>query len=291
MSAENVALIGADPETFVNTSVKDNRGRHIRYEAIPAFGLFGGGKEEPKNMDGLTDGFKYLEDNAALEFNIPPVATSKEFVDAIDTAKSWMTTNLLEPKGMHFSESNLLVLTPKYQADPRALEVGCMPDHDAYADGQQRDPFNAAKLGDTRYAGGHIHLAYNCKVVPQYVAARFLDLYLTLPFLEYDRQQSRRQTYGMAGLFRPKDYGIEYRTMSNWWLWYGPGTLQAVAENALKFARNSYDARYLGLLSEAFVGMPWGDVKKAIDSEDRYAAEALIDLADRNYSLGIRSRR
>lgn len=289
--SENVALIGADPEVFLSGATLDRRGRALAYEPVPAFGKFGGNKDKPIKMQGLDEGYMYLEDNAALEFNIPPQKTSKEFATAIYTAKDWMVLNLLEKQNLMYSESNVLELAPKYQQDPRAKEVGCMADHDAYLnDGAKRDPFNADTLGNNRYAGGHIHLAYNVGVVPAYVGARFLDLFLGLPWLTYDRQGARRGVYGKAGLFRPKSYGVEYRTMSNWWLWNGDGCVTQIAESALTFARRSYEPEFLSKLSEAFVGIPWHDVQQAINSEDAMLGEQLIELADRTYGLGIRQR-
>ncbi len=291
--SENVALIGADPEVFVNSLVTDARGRAVRWEPIPAFGLFGGNKEKPVQMEGLEAGYMYLEDNAALEFNIPPQETSGGFVDAIQAAKSWMQRNLLDERKLTYSEQSVMELAPKYQRDPRGQEVGCLADHDSYDnDGAKRKPFSGATLGNTRYAGAHIHLAYNVEVVPAFVAARFLDLFLSLPYIEYDKQGPRRDTYGKAGLFRPKSYGVEYRTLSNWWVFTSTAMQERVAQQALRFARNTYDEGFLKNLSDAYEGMPWNDVKKAVETEDYRQGHVLLDLADRKYNLGVvRGRR
>ena len=45
-----------------------------------------------------------------------------------------------------------------------------------------------------------------------------LDVYLGLDSLTYDKDVERRELYGKAGAFRPKEYGVEYRVLSNAWL-------------------------------------------------------------------------
>jgi hypothetical protein len=47
--------------------------------------------------------------------------------------------------------------------------------------------------------------------------AKILDMYLGIPSVILDQDTQRRQTYGKAGSFRPKDYGLEYRVLSNFW--------------------------------------------------------------------------
>jgi hypothetical protein len=287
----NQVLIGADPECFLQKVATNKEGiRH--WEHLPAFGLFGGDKEKPNKMKDLPEGYAYLEDNAALEFNIPPQPTAELFCDAIDTAKGYLRNNLLVPKAYEWSHENTIKLTPKYQKDPRGQRVGCSPDHDAYLnEGAQREPFTGDSLGNQRYAGGHIHLAYNVGVIPPFVAARFLDIYLTLPWMDFDRQLNRRPVYGKAGLFRPKSYGVEYRTPSNWWVFQPPRVQEVYAGAALYFARRSYEPEYLGLLSEAYARFPWSDVQTTIQSEDREAARALVDLANQRFGLNVNVRR
>jgi hypothetical protein len=291
--SENPALIGADPELFLRGSIKDHRGRVVRYDVLrPAFGLFGGNKDAPLKMGDLADGFMYLEDNAALEFNIPPQQTADGFVEAITTAKNWLRDNKLVELGLVMADVNVMELEPKFQADPRAQEVGCSKDWDAYGREHgaiEREAFTGKSLGNQRCAGGHFHVSYNHATVPQFVAARILDLYLQLPYLEYDRQGPRRPLYGKAGLFRPKSYGLEYRTSSNWWLWREDWQ-RTLATSALTFARRTYENDYLKLLSDAYAGMPWADVQKAIANEDYNLGTRLVDLADRNFNLGIRQR-
>ena len=46
-----------------------------------------------------------------------------------------------------------------------------------------------------------------------------LDLYLGIPSIILDPEGSmRRRMYGKAGAFRKKSYGLEYRVLSNFWI-------------------------------------------------------------------------
>ena len=47
---------------------------------------------------------------------------------------------------------------------------------------------------------------------------RTMDLYLSVPGVLLDDDSNRRSMYGLAGSYRPKPYGLEYRPLSNFWL-------------------------------------------------------------------------
>jgi len=277
-------LIGADPETFIQQIDASRR----QWNVLPAFGLFGGTKQRPVPMKDMPEGFCYLEDNAALEFNIPPQKTAADFVETVGAARRYLRDMVLPKHNADFMSNNRIELTVDHLKDPRSQTVGCEPDHDAYANnGAQRPAFEGKDLGNERYAGGHIHLSYNFDAIPAFVAARFLDLYLTLPWLEYDRQGARRPLYGKAGLFRPKKYGLEYRTPSNWWVWQAERTQQQFVMGAEYFARRSYEPEYLRLLSEAYARFPWSDLQKIIEAEDHDTGQQLIALANRQFRLNV----
>ena len=46
-----------------------------------------------------------------------------------------------------------------------------------------------------------------------------MDLFLGVPSVTLDSDTRRRELYGKAGAYRAKDYGVEYRTLSNFWIW------------------------------------------------------------------------
>jgi len=67
-----------------------------------------------------------------------------------------------------------------------------------------------------RSAGGHIHVETS---LDKAAVIRAMDLFLGVPSLILDSKGGmRRQLYGKAGAYRPKSYGVEYRTLSNFWI-------------------------------------------------------------------------
>lgn len=45
-----------------------------------------------------------------------------------------------------------------------------------------------------------------------------MDLYLGVPSILMDGDTDRRRLYGKAGAYRSKPYGVEYRTLSSFWV-------------------------------------------------------------------------
>lgn len=213
-------LIGADPEVFV---LKDNK-------LVPAWGLIPGTKAEPYPVDGGA----VQVDGMALEFNINPAKTSTEFVHNI-----------------HHVLSQLKAMIPGYEITQtitgsfdmkglpkEATEIGCDPDYNAYDEGAQNIP--PPDVG-YRMVGGHVHIGWTNDADPFDFThfttciqlAKQLDWALFIPSLLFDNNSSRRQSYGQPGNFRPKPYGIEYRTLSNFWI-HSPKLTEMVFNQAMK---------------------------------------------------------
>lgn len=47
---------------------------------------------------------------------------------------------------------------------------------------------------------------------------RAMDFFLGIPSLLLDNDKERRKLYGKAGAYRTPHYGVEYRTLSNFWM-------------------------------------------------------------------------
>jgi hypothetical protein len=217
---ENIK-IGADPELFLE---RDG-------EIISAEGMIGGTKDIPKAISKA--GHAIQEDNVMVEFNIPPSETREDFIFNINFVKSYLDT-LAEMKGCKLNFSASAELDPKYLATDQAQHFGCEPDFNVYLRGENTPPCGT---GELRSCGGHIHIGYDNPSEEQTIRIAYaMDMVLGLESLALDKDDKRRSMYGKAGSFRFKDYGLEYRTLSNFWIqndeligWAYDKTLEALA--------------------------------------------------------------
>ena len=84
----------------------------------------------------------------------------------------------------------------------------------------------------------HIHIGYdNPDKETNFNIIKQMDLYLGVPSIILDTHAERRQLYGKAGCFRHKKYGVEFRTLSNFWL-FSPELILWAATNSLIAASN-----------------------------------------------------
>lgn len=274
MSSKKELLVGADPEFFIRDAVTTR--------PLIICGLLGGTKERPMPMQGLAKGFAYQEDNVMAEFNVPPTDSLHTFYNNIQS-------------GLGYVVSILQRTNPNIQADPRceilfpiaelnthakALEFGCSPDFDGWRNGEPCPQIDPAALVDgksaLRCAGGHLHFGYTSEI-PHPIMAQFCDLLIGLPSLRRDKQIKRRALYGTPGRFRPTSYGIEYRTLSNFWLFdshavetifmYGVDYLRWILTMSISEAQSLYRR------------IPWADVDRVMRANDVDGAAELTDYA------------
>lgn len=204
-------LIGADPELFV----RDPDGN-----LVSAFGMIPGTKDTPFEVE---HGAVQV-DGMALEFNIDPAATSKEFNRNITAVLAQLKEMI--PAGYEFDFSPVAQFGKEYiEAQPdEAKMLGCTPDFNAQRGGM----INPSPAGDYgfRTASGHIHIGWTSGQdidVPEHreaciMAVRQLDVTLGAAQRVWDKDIIRSEMYGRFGAFRPKHYGVEYRTLSNTWV-------------------------------------------------------------------------
>ena len=216
----NITL-GADVEFFVYENDRP----------IPAIGLIGGDKRRPRDV---TEG-NLQEDNVMAEVAIKPAQTLEEWESRINSVYQELMQSVspytpLAIPSCQFPDEAL--------TDPKAREFGCDPDLNAYT--LEENQISASTLRNYRTCGGHIHVGgFEGDDMTLLRIIFNLDLYLGVPSLFLDHDDFRRTLYGQAGTFRIKDYGLEYRTLSNFWAkdnrlirWTYNQTIRAV-QNAL----------------------------------------------------------
>ena len=193
--------IGADPELFFRN----------QDQLISIVGKLGGSKTNPMPIG---NGCAIQEDNVAAEFCVPPAETAASFVDSINFALSDLKTRA-ESLGLTLAALTASGEFSKDQLNNRqARTFGCDPDFNAYTGSANPRPKADNKL--LRSAGGHVHVGTDKNILD---VVQTLDLLLGVPSVIVDKDEERRKLYGKAGCFRPKPYGVEYRTLSNFWIW------------------------------------------------------------------------
>jgi len=197
--------LGADVEVFL----RDGE----RYKS--AVGLIGGSKEKPL----LVDNGNLQEDNVMAEFAIDPADNVDDWKNNIFNVLNQLSS-AVSHHSLHFDVVSS-VKFPKSELNTKQARVfGCDPDYNAYKAAPNPAP-NPRSVGNLRTAGGHIHMGIpNDYINPMDMMelAKYMDVFLGLPSVLADEDQQRRSMYGMAGSFRPKPYGLEYRTLSNFWI-------------------------------------------------------------------------
>ena len=201
--------IGCDPEIFL----VDAAGAYVS-----SIGKIGGSKEFPRPLVELGNGFAVQEDNVAIEFNIPAAESAEELKHHINTTREYLLKQV-NTIGLTFSRESATLFPIGELAHPAALEFGCDPDFDAWADGKV-NPKPKAEDWRLRSCGGHIHIGHKITKKSDLIELiKWMDLYAGVPSVLLDNGDLRKQLYGKAGAYRPKPYGGEYRTLSNFWIW------------------------------------------------------------------------
>lgn len=202
-------LIGADPEVFVvNKSTK---------KIVPAIGLIEGTKEFPRKVQQGA----LQEDNVMAEFNITPANSFPLFQSNIATVLKEMDS-VLGASGHEYDKSfrTSHEFSTRELDHPQAMQFGCNPDDNIYTL-RQNEGITPALVGNIRMCGGHIHLGFKAPdrhPLLRILAVRWMDIYVGAPLAALDPDKTRRHYYGLAGNYRQKPYGVEYRTVSNFWL-------------------------------------------------------------------------
>lgn len=237
-------LVGADPELFLSKGG----------EIISAVGVIPGDKKKPFP----TSVGAVQVDNVLAEFNIVPASTRQAFISNVTRTMSDL--RLLLPAGVDFT----IKASHNYSIDyligqKGAFEFGCVPDYSIYSKGKQTVVVRDHSL---RSAGGHLHVGGSFVLRNKGRIVQSMDYLIALPGVLLDPDTKRRQLYGCAGSYRPKPYGLEYRTPSNFWI-KSPELMGWAYDQVIR-ATNEYDS----MLDEWQHILPPNELQRIINESD-----------------------
>lgn len=193
--------LGSDPEVLLC----DQTGKHIS-----SIGYINADKWHPMQIPGMAEGFTLQEDNVTLEYGIPPAASAQELINHLEAV---MNKSLEYLPNLSFSKLSCTVYDQDQMLTPQAHIFGCEPDFNAWTCEPNPPPNPPHPF--MRSAGGHIHV--ETKEHPLEVT-KAMDMCLGVASVLMDKGELRKQMYGKAGAHRKKPYGVEYRTLSNFWI-------------------------------------------------------------------------
>lgn len=206
--------IGADPEMFLADASGNLKS---------GIGIIKGTKYDQMMVDG--GGLQY--DNVAVEFSCDPQDSEESFVEVIAKMLKHLSVEVAPLKLLALASTNF----PEAELDnEEARRFGCDPDFDAWALCMNQVS-SCAVDAPFRSCGGHIHigtkngspkvLAEDSTGMGKVEMVKAMDFFVGISSILLDRDPSagpRRALYGKAGAHRPKDYGVEYRAVGNFWL-------------------------------------------------------------------------
>ena len=211
--------LGCDPEFFLFDSQKKT--------FVSADSLVPGTKEEPYPL-------KYgavQVDGVAVEFNINPASSGEEFRHNIE--KTLAEIRKMIPNRYEFKFKSCVEFPKEVWKDipETAKELGCSPDYNASKPLIVPNPPVSQYYANLskRTAAGHLHIGWT-QNKNKFDPAHYWDCrQLTLELYKFFNPVQgmfdtsfymRTSMYGNGPVFRPKEYGVEYRQLSNGWLKY-----------------------------------------------------------------------
>jgi hypothetical protein len=239
---------GADPEVFL----QNNAGK-----PTSVIGLIKADKWNPMQIPDMPKGFTLQEDNVSLEYGIPPAASAQEFIGSINAVMQKSLDYLPE---LTFSKLSCIVFPEDQMDHPLAHIFGCEPDYDAWAEKENRKPEPPHPF--MRSAGGHVHIETDQDPIN---VIRKVDLFLGVPSVLMDSGEDRKKLYGKSGAHRVKPYGVEYRVLSNFWI-FEPRLIQWV-----------WDSVERALSSNIDVSLYADRIQDAINNNNKEVAQQLVD--------------
>lgn len=180
------------------------------------------------NKLALPNGQATFYDNVLIEFNIAPSPTFRDFEENFGVALR-AASEVVAKDGLVLKQQSSATFPLSECMDEESQRFGCDPEYSIYKTDkegiiQQLQPPTLPKGNTFRSCGGHIHIGHPVATFENGnppMVVKMMDLFVGNSALLIDpdpTSQARRKIYGGAGTHRLADYGLEYRTLSNFWL-------------------------------------------------------------------------
>lgn len=283
----NIPSIGADPEFFI----EDMQGN-----IVPSTVLFKDKRGAGRYID--TPYSKWIPDGVQIELNLKHPFSCREVMGGHIAVSFDQLVPVLDKLGYKLSWKQSVEITPDVllQMPPEDRKFGCNQSFNIY------DSSATIKVdGETymfRACGGHIHLGLqtgfpsiwnNNTWIGRPVVDRrhdlvpLLDIFVGIPSVIVDRdpgQVERRRNYGRAGEFRLPTYGLEYRTLSSFWL--KDYILLSMVMGLTRHAVNVLEASlnpslgFTGVVDKLYTLINPNEVRSIIDANDADGATEIL---------------
>lgn len=233
-----------------------------------------------------------------------------------DWVHNVLFSNHLQGYGIDLSPVKSIDMSVWDQLNPKTIEFGCQPSYNAWTNTVCPVPnFLQANrcigahihIGDISYSSrgyledlrigtgdlkeGYMFNLYKMcltfhnriqQIEEKNVLIKLLDVMVGIPSViiaeDYEQEALRRTLYGQAGSFRPKDYGVEYRVLSSFFIrsiLLITGILGLVRSAVSIFALNK-EKEILDLFSEE-------EIRLCIDMADFDRAKDIISRMDSKF--------
>ena len=251
--------VGSDPELFIINSTNN--------KVVSSIGIIPGEKGNAYRAPDMPKGYGLQIDNILAEFNIPATNKKEKFIASIEYMKDYIRdfVKKVDPDLDIQCIASREVDEDQLQS-PEAKLFGCDVSYNAYTEDENPKP--DGERGNTRSAGAHWHISYKLpNAATSIKLIKYLDMYLGIPSVVMDPDTKRRTLYGKAGDFRLKAYGVEFRTLSSYFI-SSQETLEFVW-NGIMRAINAYNYNLPLINAET--------VQNTINNSDVETAKYLIE--------------
>jgi len=274
-------IFGCDPEFFFSREGKIlGAEKVVPKEGFSSFGGYG------------TDGkpSKIIIDGVQAELNPSPSHCRANLANEISRCFRQLHDEIKNDKTLVVDFSPLVKVS-KEEMDSlseASKRFGCAPSNNFYDTTAKKSTIKVnPKIYRYRSAGGHIHLGVNQNDPKASSVLRdpkritpLLDILVGNTCVLIDRDEGnieRRKVYGRAGETRSPAHGIEYRTLSNFWLRAYPlmSLAMGLARHAVAIVANSNDKNNYEKKLLSLVNMR--SIRSAINRNS-------FDLAWRNFN-------